>query len=160
MSRIPIVITLSSVPRRMIADAPMPTRSHAVIYLFPVHESVPARVLSRGSALGWTGAPRCWSVVWMRSFAAVRMLNWCWLSISIHREKSAACSVNYPVRCELSGSKQPDPAVVWETIEQWWQSAFPAAICVALLTINHLSFAAGLRLLTHQPRALTPVRLL
>lgn len=80
-------------------------------------------------------------------------------AVNIHSpgEKCSACSVNYTVRRELSGSKQPDPAAVWETIEQWRPSAFPAAICVMLLTINHLFIAAGLQLLTHQPLAQTPV---
>lgn len=72
-------------------------------------------------------------------------------AVNIHSpgEKRCACSVNYTVRCELWGSKQPDPTVVGETMEQWLQSAFPATICVVLLTIKHLSITPRLQLLAH-----------
>lgn len=72
-------------------------------------------------------------------------------AVNIHspREKCSACSVNYTVRRELWGSKQPDPTVVGETIEQWLQSAFPATICVMLLTTKHLSITPSLQLLAH-----------
>ena len=49
--------------------------------------------------------------------------------------------------CEVQNNLTP--LLLGETIEQWLQSAFPATICVMLLTTKHLSITPGLQLLAH-----------